>query len=151
MFRKIFKKQVKPLSFGDQIITSSSFFAIVNPLKTNFKNRGELLDNFSKMAYIHGLSIEKKPSHVRYWYDGPYGNQGVELWKDGAYHRSHKGVVGISALFLADSEETIELAKKAVQVLVENNNLVLLLPEHVEEFEIYKLMFSNAVVLNEEA
>ncbi|OME30671.1 hypothetical protein BSK63_17410 [Paenibacillus odorifer] len=151
MYRKIFKKQGKPLRYGDQIITTSSFFAIVNPVKTNFKNRDKFLNNFAKQAYIHGLSTVKKPSHVLYWYDGPFRNQGVDLWNDGAYHRTRKGVVGISALFLADSEETIELAKKAVHVLIENNNLVLLLPEYAEEFEMYKMMFPDAVLLNEEA
>ncbi|MEK4263932.1 hypothetical protein [Paenibacillus sp. FSL L8-0499] len=64
MYRKIFRKQGKPLRFGDQIITTSSFFAIVNPVKTNFKNRDKFLNNFAKQAYIHGLSTVKKPSHI---------------------------------------------------------------------------------------
>jgi len=68
---------------------------------------------------------------------------GVLLWKDGAYKRAKNGVIGISRLHILDgsAEYTLEIAKKAVKTLMENNNIVLLLPTEFAENQEYEISF----------
>jgi len=141
MFKNLFKKTIVPMSFGNQLI-SLPFLGIVIPSRGNY-NRKDFLEQFTRQAYTHGLIKEKHPSHVSYWYDGPCGNMGVLLWEDGAYKRAKNGVIGISRLNILDgnTEYTLEIAKKAVKTLMENNNIVLLLPTEFAEDQEYEIPF----------
>lgn len=130
-----------PMSFGNQLI-SLPFLGIVIPNRENY-NRKDFLEQFTRQVYTHGLIKEKHPSHVSYWYNGPCGNMGVLLWKDGAYKRAKNGVIGISRLHILDgsAEYTLGIAKKAVKTLMENNNIVLLLPTEFAENQEYEISF----------
>lgn len=62
------------------------------------------------------------------------GNLGVDYWNDGAYERAKNGVVGISSLEYAQyDEQALKIAKKAVEKLLKNNNVIFLLPRFNEE------------------
>lgn len=148
MIKFLISKSVKPLYMGNQVIESTPFLAIVVPKSIRYQ-RDEFLSEFTSIAYSHGLIKVKKPIHVNYWYDGPHGNLGLLLWEDGAYSRAKNGVIGISRLNIhpeIDSKILFDIVKSAVKTLLDNNNIVFLLPaEHEENYvEFYQELFPDA-------
>lgn len=145
----LFKKKPKALTIGNQTIHQSPFLAIVIPSKQPFQ-RDQFLSDFTNEVFQHGLSRHRTASHVRYWYDGPIGNQGLLLWEDGAYQRVKNSVVGISRLDMVRGD-ILKIAQEAVQILLDNKNIVLLLPHHNaidEHVSFYQKLFPDAVFLH---
>jgi hypothetical protein len=148
MIKSLFKKTVKPLYLGNQVIETTPFLAIVVPNNKKYQ-RDDFLNEFTSVAYSHGLIKVKKPSHVNYWYDGPHGNMGLLMWEDGTYSHAKNGVIGISRLNIhpeIDPNIIFDIAKSAVKTLLDNNNIVFLLPAEHEEnhVEFYQELFPDA-------
>ncbi|KGA83765.1 hypothetical protein KQ41_06940 [Lysinibacillus fusiformis] len=147
MFKSIFNRTIKPMEWGDQEIVSFPYLGIVIPNRGYYDRMG-FLNAFTKKAILHRLCKEKKPIHVNYWYDGPCGNIGVRLWEERIYHRVKYSVIGISRLNCVDDMKTFDIAKNAVNKLIENNNIVLLLPSEYKEIEFYEECFPEAKKLS---
>lgn len=143
MLKNIFKRNVKPMEWGEHILNSSPFLGIVIPGE-DYCSRMDFLERFTKKAYFHRLIKVKKPGFVNYWYDGPCGNIGVRLWEDGTYHQVKNAVIGISRLNIIDDKKTEEIGLKAVELLIKNNNIVLFLPNNNEEIKFYEERFPDA-------
>lgn len=133
---------------GNVVFEEKLKLYLVIPKKGTQLDRSEFLENFAAMAYEHHMrGIKDNWNHISYWYDGPVGNIGALLWRDGAYHRAKDGVIGISRLHYAEKdEETLTIAKNAVNVLLKNNNFVFLLAQFNEEplITVYEEVFPHA-------
>ena len=156
LFTRKFNKAVISMEWGsseDRVLISPPFLGVVVPPEEkvlfHYGNRKDFLWRFTEKAYSLRLIKNKEPYHVNYWYDGPCGNVGVFLWEKGAYHQIKNSVIGISRLnYSLSDKNTIDIAKKAIEILIENNNIVLFLPMNGEEIEFYENFFPNVMKLN---
>lgn len=124
-------------------IFDSPFLGVVIPKEEkelyHYGKRKEFLENFVKKACSGSLIRNQHTFHVNYWYDGPCGNVGMILWEQGSYHQIKNSVIGISRLTYAMCDKnTIDIAKKAIEILIKNNNIILFLPMNNEEIEFYE-------------
>lgn len=137
---------IMPMNIGNVTIKNTPFIAIIN---TTFEFRRELcLKDIAIEAYNCGLTLNKKPIHINYWYNGPCGNIGLDYWENNCYAKIKNSVIGISRLNLVkEDKEMIKIAQKAVNQLMANNNIVLLLTMENEkdEFAFYQDLFPEAV------
>lgn len=146
---KILKSEPKPIipmNIGNFTIYSTPFIAIIN---TTFEYKREIcLKDIAIEACNCGLLLNKNPIHINYWYDGPCGNIGLDYWENNCYEKIKNSVIGISRLnIVKEDKEMIEIAQKAVQQLMANDNIVLLLTMENEKNEVmfYHELFPEAV------
>lgn len=143
------------MQVGKTVIDSGAFIGIIVPEK-HLYDRYQFLQRFAEEAYYFGITRNKRPYHVNYWYDGPCGNVGLELYKSGDYRRLKRGVVAFSRLNVHESEEMIQIAQKMVETLLRNQNIILLMPTEQEAkqndcsyLDYYQGLFPEAVILEE--
>lgn len=145
----------KKMEIGETIIEKSAFLGIVVPEKKLY-DRYLFLKHFTEQAYFFEVIQNKLAYHINYWYEGPCGNVGLNLFETGDYKRLRQGVVAFSRLNIAESDEMLEIAKKMIETLIRNRNIVLFLPTEEEVnigdnayIEYYHCLFPEAIILRE--
>ncbi|WCF11544.1 hypothetical protein NDS46_31805 (plasmid) [Paenibacillus thiaminolyticus] len=127
--KRLFKKSnsPQPLTIGNHIFHSLAFVGIIDDRACSQFDRSKFLNNVTIKAYEARLSKCKKPSHIKYWYDSPVGNQAMDTYKLNKWRKAKNSIVGYSGIFLGNSE-MYEIANEMTNILEANGNMVLILP-----------------------
>lgn len=148
---QLFKKKVKEMKFGDQVLDGSPFIAIIDVEGCESYARHEFIKSFTNKAYSHGLIRSKKYyAHINYWYDGPVGHTAQQFWDVLQNKEVSHSVVFITRL-LSGYADSVSLAKKIADKLLERSNIILLIPEDEvmakEEMAYYRAHFPNVPIV----
>lgn len=126
------------------------FVGMVIPVEEEYDSNSlwSFLIDFTEELYRHGMCVNKKATLLKYWYDGPWGNVGLDFWESGLCKLKTKEVIAITELTKAEHEDVIHIAKQIVDELKKKSNVILLIPKNDEEIKFYNEHFPEAVPIS---